>query len=100
MKFKRLTGPMRLKAYSYTSYANLKDGSSQGGIIIFLADENGNVSPLYWSSRKLRRVCRSTIAAETSAVLDATDLCIWLTHIINEIDDQSLLTTLFGTNRQ
>ena len=100
LKFKRLTGPMRLIAYSDASYANLKDGSPQGGIIIFLADENGNVSPLYWSSPKLRRVCRSTLAAETSAALDATDLCIWLTHIINEIDHQSLLTTLVRTDNK
>ena len=100
LKFNRLTGPMRLIAYSDASYANLKDGSSQGGNMIFLADEKGDVSPLYWSSRKFRRVCRSTIAAETSAVLDETDLCIWLTHIINEIDDQSLLTTLVRTDNK
>ena len=88
LKFRKLQAPVHLLAYCDASYGNLADGSSQGGYIIFLADEKGQVSPICWSSRKLRRVCRSTIAAETMAMLDAIDACIWLTHIVAEITDR------------
>ena len=87
MKFGKLQPPIHLLSYCDASYGNLPDGSSQGGYIIFLADERGSVSPICWSSRKLRRVCRSTVAAETMAMLDAIDACIWLSHIISEVVD-------------
>ena len=87
LKFMRLKAPVHLLTYCDASYGNLPDGSSQGGYIIFLADERGYISPLCWSSRKLRRVCRSTVAAETMAMLDGIDASIWLSHIISEISD-------------
>ena len=69
----------------YASYANFKDGASQGGLIVFLKGKNGNIALICWSSRKIRRVCRSTLAAETMALLEASETCCWLSHIINEL---------------
>ena len=41
----------KLLAYSDSFYANLKDGGSQGGFIIFLTDADGvNLSPIAWQS--------------------------------------------------
>ena len=42
------------------SFANFADCGSQGGVIIFLLGENGLASPLYWESKKLKRVVKST----------------------------------------
>ena len=83
----KLRPPVHLLTFCDTSYGNLPNGFSQGGYIIFLADERGNVSPLCWASRKLRRVCRSTVAAEIMAMLDGIDASVWLFHIISEITD-------------
>jgi hypothetical protein len=90
LKFGKLHPPIHLLAYCDASYGNLSNGSSQGGYIIFLTDEGGYTSPICWSSRKLRRVCRSTLTAETMAMLDAIDASIWLSHIIAEVADCDL----------
>ena len=33
----------------------------------------------------MRRVCRSTVSAETMSMLDAVDMSIWVMHILNDI---------------
>lgn len=43
----------------------LKDGGSQGGLIIYVVGENNTCSPLMWLSKKLHRVVKRTMAAET-----------------------------------
>ena len=53
--------------YSDASYGNLKGGASQGAQIVFLKGINGNFSPVTWRSRKLKRIAKSTMAAEGQA---------------------------------
>ena len=98
LRFNKLSSPLHLVAYCDASYANLPNGASQGGMILFLAGNKGNHSPISWSSRKLRRVCRSTITAETMSMLDAIDASIWISHIINEFNDSQLGTTIIKTD--
>ena len=58
-----LTANIHLECFSGASFANVSDYSSQGGIIIFLADENDKRCPVMGKSRKIRRVVGSTLAA-------------------------------------
>ena len=100
LKFSKLKYPIKLLAFCDASYANLPDGSSQGGTVIFLSDDNNNVSPISWWSKKLRRVCKSTEAAETMAMLDAIDACIWISSLLKEINDdkfKSLFENIHST---
>ena len=85
IEFCKLQNPLHLSVYSDASYANLPNGGSQGGQIVFLSDESGLLSPITWTSKKVRRVCRSTISAETMSMLDAVDSSIWIIHILEEI---------------
>ena len=98
LKFIKLQPPMRLIGFCDASYANLSCGGSQGGNIVFLAGSRGKMCPISWGSRKLRRVCRSTIAAETMAVLDTIDVCVWLSFMINELLNQKLEKTIIKTD--
>ena len=94
--------PLKLVAHCDASYTNLKDGSSQGGMIIFLVDSKGRVSPISWTSKKSRRVCTSTIAAETMSLLDTVDACtvyVAVTHTVNELIDETLKTTEIYTEK-
>ena len=75
LKYGCLKKPYNLVAFCDASYANLNDGSSQGVLIIFLNGKDGNISLLCWNSKKMKRVCRSTIAAETMALLKASETC-------------------------
>ena len=95
-----LESPVFLLAYSDASYANLPDGGSQGGYVVFLANESERVSPITWTSRKLRRVCRSTITAETMATLDAIDVCAWLFHMFREVFDVEIRPTVIRTDNK
>ena len=97
LKYGCLKKPYNLVAFCNASYANLNDGSSQGGLIIFLNGKDGNISLLCWNSKKMKRVCRSTIPAETMALLEASETCFWLSHIINEMLDIPLGITQSGS---
>ena len=72
-------------SYNDASFANLADGGSQGGFVIFQVDSRGNCSPVMWQSKKLRRVVKSAMAAETLIQVDALEACVWLTKLWNEV---------------
>ena len=48
----------------HCSFANLKDHFSQSGYIIFLYKNIKSFSPVAWKSRKIKRVVKSSLAAE------------------------------------
>ena len=52
---------------------------------MFLADQSGNANILSWQSRKVRRVCNSTMGAECLAAVDAVNAGIFLKHLICEV---------------
>ena len=97
-----------LECYTDASFANLADCGSQGGYIIFLRDERGRKSPITWQSRKIRRVVKSTLAAETLALVEGAEVCIYIQRIIAEmmntelnincsVDNKSLVDALHST---
>ena len=84
-----------LVVYSDSSYANLPDGYSQGGFIIFVSNNVGKVAPLCWQSKKIHRVARSTLAAETLSAVEAIDAALLLRNQINEILSVTPSVTLY-----
>ena len=79
-----------LEAYADASFANLPDGSSQGGFVIFLKDQDNKRCPIFWQSRKIRRVVKSTLSAETLALLDCAEASVYLARILLEITGYNL----------
>ena len=51
-----------LECYTDAAFKNLQNGNSQGGLIIFLQDSHGNRCPIFWRSKKLERVVKSSLA--------------------------------------
>ena len=80
-----LTGDLHLQCYSDASFANLSDCGSQGGLIVFLADSKGHRCPIMWKSRRIRRVVKSTLAAETMALLEAAESGCYIGRIFEDI---------------
>ena len=76
---------VKMVCFSDASFANLKDGSSQGAYISFLVGMDGNFAPLSWHSRKVRRVVKSTLGAETLALASGAESCILLRTLLAEI---------------
>ena len=100
-----------IEVFSDASFGNLQGDGSQGAIIAFLKDERGERCPLYWHTRKLRRVVKSTLAAETMALLDGAETGFYLRKVLEEVlglkkitvscitDNKSLVESLHSTKR-
>ena len=76
VKFPRLGELTNLKLllFNDASFANLPDGtSSTGGRVVFLSGEGDKCCPISWSSTKIKRVVRSTLAAETLSLADGCE---------------------------
>ena len=79
-------GQLRLLVYCDASYANLQDGvSSAGGHIVFLMGRDGRSCPLAWRSGKIRRVVRSTLAAEALSMADGLDTAYCMGYLLSEV---------------
>jgi hypothetical protein len=100
-----------IECYSDASFGNLQGGGSQGGYVVFLADHRGCKCLVSWQSRKVRRVVKSTLAAETLALLDAAESGIFVANMLSEllnigssrptvkcfVDNKSLVESLHST---
>ena len=80
-----------IECYTDASFANLPDGSSQGAYIILLMDCLGQRCPILWQSRKLRRVVKSTIAAETMALIEGAEAAVYIAQILSCVTSHTKL---------
>ena len=71
--------------FSDATFANLRNALSQGRFIIFLINNSNRYAPISWKSRKIQRVVKSTLAAETLALEEALDECYMFRLILLEI---------------
>jgi len=81
-----------LYAYSDASHANLPGFKSQGGFIILIKGENGNSAPIVWTSKKVKRVVKSPLAAETLALQEAVEHASLIKALLCEIYDSEQST--------
>nr|CAB3262901.1 uncharacterized protein LOC100184952 [Phallusia mammillata] len=93
LKYSNLGDNSKLKVVVYTdaAFANLLDGGSQGAYLVFLMGQKGQCNLLSWQSKRIRRVVRSTLAAETLAMSDGLETAFFLTTLWNEV--------LFGSHK-
>merc|ERR1712030_122948 len=101
---------VQIVVYSDASWGNLEGGGSQMGFIAFLCDKNLNSAPILWSSKKTKRVARSTLTAESLAATEAVDSAVVVKTAIEEVlgrhippitllvDNKSLAETVKTTN--
>ena len=87
MKYQHLgrNDGLKIVCYSDASMGNLSDGATQGASFIALVGENGRFSPLYWQSKRIRRVVKSTLAAETLAMTEAIDNAVFIAMLFSEL---------------
>lgn len=75
----------RLCVFTDAAYGNLSDGvSSTAGYVVF-AIGKGHACPLSWKSNKIKRVVRSTLAAEVLGCLEGLEDCLYLKAVIREL---------------
>ena len=76
---------LTIECFSDASYGNLDNGGSQGGYLVFLSDENGKRALISWQSKRIKRVVKSTLAAESLALLEAAQASVYIRHMISEV---------------
>ena len=75
----------KLKSSEVTcSITNLKNGGSRGAFIIFLYGNNKHAS-IAWTSRKLKRVVKSTLSGETLALEESLETCFMIKSLLAEL---------------
>ena len=67
------------------SFANLADGGFQGGYILFLVGNNNKYLPIAWQSKHIRKVVKSTLAAETLAMVDMSKASLFYRKLLLEL---------------
>ena len=95
---------IELLLYADASYANLSDQiSSAGGYIIFLKGTNDKVCPISWAAKKIKRVVKSTLAAEALSLVEGLDACYFVRSILQEMfnsgSTQSIPIRCFTDNK-
>ena len=73
-----------IACYSDATFANLRNASSQGGYM-FLFKYEKKFGPISWKSKKIQRVVKSTLAAQTLALVEALEACFMISAILLEI---------------
>lgn len=79
LHFPNMNGDVVIVSFTDASWATRRDGSSQGGQITLMMEKsvlNGAKTPfsvLSWSSRRLRRVARSSTSAEAQMTANTLD---------------------------
>jgi hypothetical protein len=92
MRFRR--GTACLTAFSDSAGPN--ELGTQGGRLFALTDaESHKVSAwIYWESRKVKRVCRSTATGEILSLGECYNTAMWLRKIWHELTEQTLSVRL------
>jgi hypothetical protein len=86
--FPNLGEPQKWKMVIFTdaAHANLSDGvSSMGAHVVLLVGPEGDCCPLSWQAKKIKRVVRSTIAAETLSMLEGLEDGFCLRKLLEEV---------------
>ncbi|KAA8493217.1 Copia protein [Porphyridium purpureum] len=77
--FPRLGRDLELVVYSDASFGNNQDGSTQLGFVAVLRNRlKTDATVIHWKSHKSRRIMRSVLSAEVSALCEALDVGIFL----------------------
>ena len=76
----------RILMFADASHGNLANGTgSTGGHVIFLINSKGMCCPIAWKAAKLRRVCRSTEAAEGMSLADGMEHAVLLRSVLSHV---------------
>ena len=116
MEFPDLGKSNKLVLYSDASFANLPDkvSSCMGYVILLVEDVKYSKAEykccfISWKSNKIRRICRSTLAAETMAITEGIEEAIYFKSFMSEMgislsieaftDNLSLREAMYSTKQ-
>ena len=72
-------------SYADASWNNLPNAGRQAGQLVFFKDKNNAVAPIIWSSTRIKRVARSTLAAEFMTMLECADSSFYISQLLSAV---------------
>ena len=75
---------VKVRCYADASFGNLPDGGSQGGIYTEMVSGSKS-APIDWQSKRLTRTPKSTLAAETIAMVEGFESAYLISTLLSEI---------------
>ena len=87
MTFPRLDhNSLKIVVFTDASLGNINEGlGSTGAYIVWVMDKTGNCCPIAWNPHKIRRVVRSTLAAEMLSLGEGLDAASHYRQMLQEI---------------
>ena len=85
------------EAYAEASFGNVEDGHTQIGYVMSVTDGKRRY-PIWWKSRKTRRVAKSTIEAEPLSVGESIEGLVYRNSLWEEIVGKSKLKAFVKTD--
>ena len=77
---------LKIVIFADAAHGKLPDERSQGRDLIFLVGDNGACSLIGWTSKRIKRVVKSSLAAETLSVSEAVDAVVYANTMFSEIN--------------
>ena len=72
--------------FTDASLGNINEGTgSTGAHIVWLMDNSGRCCPVTWNAHKIKRVVRSTLAAETLSLQEGLETAYYYRQMVEEI---------------
>lgn len=88
MTFPKLDKMKELKMVVFTdaSLGNINEGTgSTGAFIIWVMDKTGHCCPIAWNAHKIKRVVRSTLAAEMLSLEEGLEASVYYRQMLEDI---------------
>ncbi|KAL5007820.1 hypothetical protein ScPMuIL_016626 [Solemya velum] len=80
------TNDWEIILFSDAALGNINDGNgSTGARIVWIKDWLGNCCPVCWKSNKIKRVVRSTLAAEALSLQEGLETAIYYRAVVKDI---------------
>lgn len=92
-----------IEVYTDTSHRNLNEGvNSTGAVMVLLRNDENVAVPIFWCTNKIKRVCGSTLEAETLALVEGMGHAVYVGEVIRELcglRDDSIPIKAFVDNK-
>ena len=77
---------LKMVVFTDASLGNINEGTgSTGAFIIWVMDKTGNCCPIAWDAHKIKRVVRSTLAAERLSLEEGLEASVYYRQMLEDI---------------
>ena len=85
LKYRPIRENHKIVLFTDASFGNLPNGGSQGPHLIYLVGDDNTCNLMSWQSKRIKRVAKSSLTAETLALSEGVDSAYYISTLFAEI---------------